>query len=192
MLGGSALAEPSPLEHLTIFLTGAFTNTDQVRGDQNFRDTTLHIVPIWTDRADGPWLYFEQALTDAPEHPFRQSIYQLVARTDGALEVCTFEIPDPIAATGAWKDPSRLARLAAASLTPREGCTLILRLQPDGSFKGGTEGKGCSNDLRGASYSSTETIVTDQQQIMWARGYNAAGTQVWGSIHGGYIFKKAG
>ena len=190
MLGRPALAESSALEHLTIFLTGTFSNTDQARGDQNFRDTTLHIVPLWTDRADGPWFYFEQALTDAPEHPYRQSIYQLVARTDGALELRTFEIPDPIAATGAWKDPALLTRLATASPTPREGCTLILRLQPDGSFKGGTEGKGCSNGLRGASYSSTETIITDRQLITWERGYNAAGTQVWGSIHGGYIFKK--
>lgn len=189
---GRVLAEPSALEHLAIFLTGTFSNSDQARGDQNFRDTRLHAAPIWTDRSDGPWLYSEQALSDAPEHPYRQSIYQLVARADGALEVRLFELPDPIAATGAWKDSTRLARLTAASLTPREGCTLILRLQPDGSFKGGTEGKGCSNDLRGASYSSTETTITYQQLITWERGYNAGGTQVWGSIHGGYIFKKAG
>jgi hypothetical protein len=187
---GRALAEPSALEHLTIFLTGTFASTAQARGDQNFRDATLHIAPIWTDRTDGPWLYFEQALTDAPEHPYRQSIYQLVIRADGALEVRTFELPDPIAATGAWKDPTLLTHLNAANLVTREGCTLILRLQPDGSFKGGTEGKGCSNVLRGASYSTAEITVTPQQLMTWERGYNTAGTQVWGSIHGGYVFKK--
>ena len=188
---GRMLAEPSALDHLTIFLTGAFSSTDQARGDQNFRDATLHIAPIWTDRTDGPWLYLEQALTDAPAHPYRQSIYQLVARPDGALEVRIFELPDPIAATGAWKDPTLLAPLTAGNLVSREGCTLILRLQPDGSFKGGTEGKGCSNTVRGASYSTTETTVTFQQLITWERGYNAAGAQVWGSVHGGYVFKKA-
>jgi len=190
LLTGRMLAEPSALEHLSVFLTGTFSNTDQARGDQNFRDAMLHITPIWTDRTDGPWLYLEQALTDAPEHPYRQSIYQLAARADGALEVRIFELPDPVAATGSWKDPALLARLTPASLTPREGCVLILRLGPNGSFKGGTEGKGCSNTLRGASYSTTETTITYQQLITWERGYNAAGTQVWGSVHGGYEFKK--
>lgn len=188
---GRALAEPSVLEHLTVFLTGTFSNADQARGDQNFRDNTLHIAPIWTERPDGPWLYFEQALSDAPEHPYRQYIYQLVTRGGDALEVRVFDLPDPITATGAWKDPARLARLTPASLSVREGCNLILRLQSDGSFKGGTEGKGCANTLRGASYSIAETTLSNLQLITWERGYNAAGVQVWGSIHGGYVFKKA-
>lgn len=191
LLNGRGLAEPSAPEHLATFLSGTFSNTDQARGDQNFRDATLHIAPIWTDRTDGPWLYFEQALTDAPAHPYRQFIYQLAARPDDALEVRIFELPDPIAATGAWKDPTLLAHLTAANLVTRDGCTLILRPQPDGSLKGGTEGKGCSNAVRGATYGTTETSVTSQQLIMWERGYNAAGAQVWGSIHGGYVFKKA-
>src|SRR5260221_1423543 len=109
LLTGRALAEPSALEHLTVFLTGTFSNTDQARGDQNFRDTTLHVAPIWRDRTDGPWLYSEQALTDGLEHPYRQYIYQLATRADNALEVRIFELPDPIAATGAWKDSVRLA-----------------------------------------------------------------------------------
>jgi len=191
LLSGPAQAEPSTPEHLATLLTGTFSNAAQARGDQNFRDTTLHVAPIWTDRSDGPWLYTEQALSDALDHPYRQAVYQLVVRTDGAIEVRSFELPDAIAATGAWKDPTRLAQLTTANLISRDGCTLILRPQPDGAFKGGTEGTGCSNDLRGASYSATEMRVTDQLLITWERGYNAAGTQVWGSIHGGYVFKKA-
>ncbi len=188
---GRAPAEPSALEHLAVFLTGTFSNADQARGDHNFRDATLHIAPIWIDRTDGPWLYSEQALTDALDHPYRQYIYQLVPLADNAPEIRIFELPDPIAATGAWKDPGRFARLTPANLSPQESCTMILHLQPDASFKGGTGGKGCPNTLRGASYSTTEITITHRQLIMWERGYNAAGTQVWGSIHGGYIFKKA-
>ena len=184
------LAEPSSLEHLAVFLTGSFSSADQARGDKNFRAATLHITPIWTDRSDGPWLYLEQALADAPAHPYRQLVYQLASRADDTLTVHVFELPDPIAATGAWKDSSLLSKLAPANLVPREGCTLVLRLQPGGTFKGGTEGTGCASTLRGASYSTVETVISNLQIVTWERGYNAAGTQVWGSIHGGYVFKR--
>lgn len=184
------LAEPSTLEHLVVFLTGSFLSADQARGDQNFRAATLHITPIWTERSDGPWLYLEQALADAPAHPYRQLIYQLATRSDHALEARIFELSDPVAATGAWKDPALLAKLTPASLAPREGCTLVLHLQPGGTFKGGTEGTGCASSLRGASYRTIETVISNLQIVTWERGYNAAGTQVWGSIHGGYVFKR--
>ena len=191
LLASSGLAEPSTLEHLTVFLTGSFSNADQARGDQNFRATTLHITPIWTDRSDGPWLYLEQALADAPAHPYRQLIYQLATRPDHTLEARIFDLTEPVAATGAWKDPALLAKLTPANLVPREGCALILRLQPGGTFKGGTEGTDCASTLRGASYSTIETVISNLQIVTWERGYNAAGTQVWGSIHGGYVFKRA-
>jgi CpeT protein len=183
-------AEPSTLEHLTVFLTGTFSNADQARGDQNFRSTTLHIAPVLTNRTDGPWLYVEQALADAPAHPFRQMVYQLASRPDASLEVRVFDLPDPIAATGAWKDPVLLEKLLPANLSPRPGCELVFRLQPGGVFKGGTEGIGCTSSLRGASYSTVEATVSNLEIMFWERGYNTGGAQVWGSIHGGYVFKR--
>lgn len=187
---GLSAVESSALDRLAACLSGTFSSADQARGDQNFRDVTLHVVPLWVGRSDGPWLYAEQALTDAPDHPYRQRIYQLAARTDGALECRVFELPDPIAATGAWKDPARLTMLDPAGLTTHVGCTLILRALTDGSFKGGTAGKDCANTLRGASYATTETTVSPRETMTWERGYNASDTQVWGSIHGGYIFRR--
>lgn len=184
------LTEPSTIEHLAIFLTGSFSSADQARGDQNFRAATLHITPIWPDRADGPWLYLEQALVDAPAHPYRQLVYQLARRPDDTLTVIVFELPDPIAATGAWKDSSLFSKLSPANLLPREGCALVLRLQPGGTFQGGTEGTGCLSGLRGASYSIVEAVISNLQIVTWERGYNAAGAQVWGSIHGGYVFRR--
>jgi len=183
--------EPTALERLTASLAGVFSNTYQARGDDNFRDVALHVAPIWTDRTDGPWLYAEQALSAAPDHPYRQRIYHLAARPDGTLEVRLFEMPDPIAVTGAWKDPSLLTKLTPSALTSPEGCILVLQVQSDGSFKGGTVGKGYANTQRGASYATTVITVTAKETVIWERGYNAAGTQVWGSIHGGYEFKKS-
>ena len=190
LLTGRAVAEPTLLERLITGMTGNYSNTDQARGDQNFHDVALHIVRIWPDRTDGPWLYLEQALTDAPEHPYRQRVYQLAAQAGGSFESRVFELTDPIGLTGAWKEPARFAKLDPSSLTPCAGCTVILHAQPDGSFKGGTEGNSCASTLRGASYATAETTVGNQQIITWERGYNASGVQVWGSIHGGFIFKK--
>ena len=54
---------------------------------------------------DGPWLYVEQSLTDAPDHPYKQHIYQLAARADGALGVRILDLPDSIAVTGTLENP---------------------------------------------------------------------------------------
>ncbi len=190
LLTGRAIAEPSALEHVSVFMTGTFSNADQARGDRNFRHVTLQIAPVWTDRTDGPWLYLEQALVEAPTHPYRQIVYQLVARANNEVEIRPFELRDPLAATGAWRDPALLAKFSPVDLISRTGCASILRLQPNSTFQGGTEGKGCASDLRGATYSTTELTITSQQLTTWERGYNSAGTQVWGSIHGGTLFKK--
>lgn len=191
LLGSRLLAaEPTAVERLASFMTGTFTSAQQARGDQNFRDVTLHVALLWPDRPDGPWLYAEQALTDAPDHPYRQRIFQLSPRADDAVVCRIFDLPDPIAATGAWKDPARLAKLSPTALTPHDGCSLILRPQPDGSFKGGTEGKACLGPVPGIAYATNETTVSAKETITWERGYNASGTQIWGSLHGGYIFRR--
>ncbi|HEX7632530.1 MAG TPA: chromophore lyase CpcT/CpeT [Lacunisphaera sp.] len=185
-----ARSEPTALEHLTVFLTGTFSNAAQARGDQNFRKVTLHVAPIWPGRSDGPWLYAEQALADAPSHPYRQVVYQLVNRSDDTVEIRQFDLSDPVAATELWQEPARADKWTTANLVPRSGCSLILHLQPGGFFKGGTEGQGCASPLRGVSYTTIEATVSNLEIALWERGYNDSGIQVWGSAHGGNIFKR--
>lgn len=189
-LSPGALAQSTDLERLAACLTGFFTTAEQASRDPNFRDVTLHVARIWRDRTDGPWLYVEQALAIAPDHPYRQRVYQLAASTDGVFESRVFELPDPVAATFAWKNPGLLSKLGPTELIPRSGCTVYLRAQPDGSFKGGTEGHGCQSVMRGASYATSEATITEKQTISWDRGYNSSGTQVWGSTDGGYVFQR--
>ncbi|MDB6166067.1 MAG: cpcT1 [Lacunisphaera sp.] len=190
LIAGHGVAADSPLDHLAACLTGAFHNTAQSRGDQNFPEVELHIAPIWTDRTDGRWFYLEQSLAGAPEHPYKQLVYQLTARPDGAIELRVFDPPNPLAATGAWKNPSFWLPLAPGSLSVHEGCIAILRARPDGSFQGATEGKGCASTVRGVSYATMEFTVSEKELVTWERGYNASGAQVWGSLHGGYEFRK--
>lgn len=185
-----AVADDTPLGRLAGFLTGSFSSADQAYVDKSYRNATLRCVRIWTHRTDGPWFYAEQALFNAPEQPYRQVVYQLVPAPDGAIELHPFSLPNPIAQTGAWRDPLSFNKLAPADLSAREGCTVTLRPEPDGSFKGSTAGRGCFSDLNGATYATAEMIFTKDTFTSWDRGYNAAGRQVWGPLNGGYLFKR--
>lgn len=120
LLANPARSAPSASVQLAAAMTGTFSTTEQARGDQNFRNLTMHATPIWTDRMDGPWLYVEQALSDAPEHPHRQHIYQLIALTESSLELHVFDLPEPIAVTGAWKNPLHLGKLTAVDLSTHQ------------------------------------------------------------------------
>lgn len=194
MLGRlSAAAPTSPaddLNRLANALTGSFSNAEQSRGDKAFQFVVLHAVRIWPARSDGPWLYVEQAMADAPGMPYRQRVYQLAVGADGTLESRVYALVDPVAATGAWQKPMPLAELTPAALSARDGCTVFLRALPDGSFVGGTRGNGCASDLRGASHATSEVTISADDLITWDRGYNAVGRQVWGSTRGGYRFKR--
>jgi hypothetical protein len=190
LVAGLRANEPAAIDRLAQSLTGTFRNADQARGDQNFRSAVLHSAQMWPARTDGPWLYVEQALADAPDHPYRQMVYLLRQKTDRILAITVFDLRDPIGATGGWRDASRLTKLTPEQLSERKGCDILLEVQADGTFKGATEGTGCVSTLLGAAYSTMQMWVSPVQIITWERGYNAVGVQVWGSIHGGYEFKR--
>jgi len=174
------------------WLAGAYSCTAQTAATGDVRKLTMHAAPIWPERTDGPWLYVEQALAELPDSPYRQQALQLVARADGAIECRVFALADPVKMTGAWREPARFSALSPADLKPRAGCTIILRLQPDGTFAGSTEGQGCASELRGADYATTDMRITEREITLWERGFTAHGAQVWGPTQGGYIFKKTG
>jgi hypothetical protein len=183
-------ATADDLNRLANALTGTFSNAEQARNEKSFQSVVLHAVRIWPARSDGPWIYVEQAMADAPQMPYRQRVYQLALGPDGTLESRVFTLADPVAATGAWQKLLPLAEITPAALSARDGCTVFLRAMPDGSFVGGTKGNGCASDLRGASYATSEANISADELVTWDRGYNAAGRQVWGSTRGGYHFKR--
>ncbi len=186
-----AIAETHPsVDRLASLLTGVFSSAEQAIAERGYRHVVLHVVPVWTQRTDGPWLYVEQALAEAIDQPYRQRIYQLARSDDGTLESRVFTLADPITATGAWRQPNPLATVSPADLTHRDGCTVFLTEQADGTFHGRTQGNGCASELRGASYATSEVVLYPNRMISWDRGFNAAGVQVWGASAGGYIFKR--
>lgn len=172
-------------------MAGAFDSKAQAMQDSaNYYEIHLHMKPIWENRKDGFWLYVEQAMVSALEKPYRQRIYHVFLSGDSAIISEVYELQKPLRFAGAWRDENMLSSLTTDSLISRTGCAIILKKNPDGSFSGKTGDRSCPSSLRGASYASSEVILTEKQMISWDRGFDASGKQVWGAEKGGYIFVK--
>lgn len=177
---------------LAQWLTGSFNSAEQhVAQPGDFRDIRLHVVRIWPDRLDGPWLYGEQAAADQLEKPDDQRVYRLVSLPTGSVECAVYELPgDPLRFAGAWRTPERFADLTPEALVHREGCSMMLRRVTDDTFVGGTSGTSCKSSLSGATYMTMDASLTAGKFVSWNRGYDASDQQVWGATKGGYVFKR--
>jgi hypothetical protein len=191
---GNAQAGPSAprdLDDVCRLLSGVFSSEAQARRDTSFFDIRLRMAPIWTARADGRWLYVEQATAAAQARPYRQRVYRVTGPdAGGALRSEVFALPGPRRFAGAWRREEPLRELTPDSLLAREGCAVVLRRAADGTFAGGTEGHGCASDLRGAAHATSEVTVGPGGLVSWDRGFAADGTQAWGATQGGYVFAR--
>lgn len=187
----AAMADPG-VDRLTALMVGDFSSAEQAKMDPDYRPITLHTRRIWAERTDGVWLYVEQALATAADKPYRQRVYHLTG--DGGVSVRSdvYTLPgEALSFAGAWREPGKLWGVTPERLTPRDGCSITLRVLPDGTFQGGTSGTGCGSDLRGASYATSEAHIFGDRMVTWDRGFDAQAKQVWGAEKGGYIFVKA-
>ncbi|MCP4581222.1 MAG: hypothetical protein GY839_06360 [candidate division Zixibacteria bacterium] len=184
---------PSPsadLQRLANWMTGSFSSQEQAAVDSNFIDIRLQMMPIWTERTDGFWLYVEQAVADRLEKPYRQRVYHLTQPTDTTFESAVYTVDEPLRFAGGWDKQGFLASMTPDSLTAREGCSIYLKKDGDSAFTGSTVDRNCQSELRGASYAVSEVKITETQVYSWDRGYDADAKQVWGAETGGYVFKK--
>jgi len=186
---GSGENKTQDLDDLTAWMAGTFSSAVQAAEDPDFFAVDLHVAPIWSDRSDGRWLYLEQAVSDEPHRPYRQRVYRVVELVPGLFEIQVFTLPDPAAVIGAWLADDPLADLAPDDLGARDGCEILLRRRGDG-FIGSTLASLCSSTLRGASYATSEVIVTPDGIVSWDRGFAADGSQIWGAVKGGYVFDR--
>lgn len=177
------------LEILTSWMTGSFSSAVQAAEDPDFFDVSLHMATIWRDREDGHWLYVEQAMRDYPDRPYRQRVYCLRELARDLFESRVFTLPDPTAVVGSWRDEDPLAELGPDDLELREGCSILMRRRGE-TFVGSTLATLCGSSLRGASYATSEVVVTPDGIVSWDRGFSADGLQVWGSSKGGYVFDR--
>jgi len=190
LLAPVAVAADSELEQLSQWMTGAFSSEAQSLEDPEFRHIVLHMARIWPDRQDGVWLYVEQAVAESADQPYRQRVYYLRRVGEDLFGSSVYTFDEPLARAGAWQLESPLADLGPADLTERDGCTIYLVRRADGAFEGSTLGRLCTSNLGGATWASSEVVITTEGMVSWDRGWNDAGAQVWGAEKAGYRFDR--
>ncbi|MBX2947126.1 MAG: chromophore lyase CpcT/CpeT [Cyclobacteriaceae bacterium] len=174
------------LTELHSWMVGQFSSAEQAQRDSNFFDIRLGVYPIWKERTDGYWLYVEQASASSLDKPYRQRIYQLTL-TNRGIESIIYTFDNPLEFAG---QPHKVEALQRDKLTTRQGCEVVLKRKDKKTFVGGTVGKNCGSELRGASYATSEAVISSEGMTTLDMGFNANDEQVWGSTHGGYQFRK--
>ena len=178
------------LDLLVDYMVGDFSSQAQSQRDSDFYDIRLHIRPIWKDDKANHWLYVEQATAAAESKPYRQRVYKVENDGTDGFKSIVYTLPEPANWAGKFKTPEAFDRLKPADLSLREGCTVFLKKQKDGSFVGATQGIGCESTLRGATYASSKVTITKTELRSWDQGFNEKGEQVWGATKSGYEFVK--
>jgi hypothetical protein len=197
-VNGGPLLPPPPaptaaVDDAAAWLQGSYSSAAQAADDSAYFDVRLHVVRVWPDRTDGPWLYVEQAMAATPETPYRQRIYHVVDAPGGAAQCIVFELPgDPLSFAGAWAEPARMNAMDPTLLEPRVGCSVTLRRTGAQELSGATEGDGCGSTRDGAAWSSSTVTLTPGMLLTWDRGFDRDGRQVWGAVKGPYRFMKEG
>ncbi len=197
-LGGCARSDRQNISEVRSNLVGSFDSSAQAAAEPEYFTITLHTAEVWPQRADGPWIYVEQAMAGMADKPYRQRVYRLSALpgSEDRVKSEVFELPgtmDEVVKNyaGAWKLPEPLKGLTPDKLVAREGCAITLtRDEKSGSWIGSTAGDSCKSTLRGASYATSEVTMTKTMLQSWDRGFDASGKQVWGAVKGPYIFLK--
>lgn len=192
--GSTKYCEASPAgvdtSKLAEWMTGSFSSAAQsVDQPEDYFDIRLYMVPIWTDRADGPWLYVEQAAATNLARPYRQRVYHLVG-TDLGVRSEVYTLPgDALKYAGFHATPEGFSAFGPDELTLRHGCSIQLVDQGD-TYTGATLGNGCASTLGGAAYATSEVSIAPEVITSWDRGFDSEGKQAWGAVKGPYIFLK--
>jgi hypothetical protein len=178
------------LEELARWMTGSFSSAAQSQADADFLHIVLHMARIWSEREDGVWLYVEQAVAETADRPYRQRVYRVRRVGEDLFASTVFSFPDPESRAGEWRGASPLADLDPTDLKERDGCTIFMKRRADGAFEGSTLGRLCTSQLRGATWASSEVVITASSLVSWDRGWDDSGSQIWGAEKGGYRFDR--
>ena len=179
-------------------MTGTFSSSAQAVKDTNFYNISLKMQEL-SSSENGFWLYVEQAVANSLDKPYRQRLYHVYKNNDTSVASMIYEFKEPKQFIGGNENANAQMELLAIvakgdvdknpNVILRDGCTMFLKKSGQ-KFWGSTNGNGCTSSLRGASYATSEAVITKDGLVTLDRGYDANGKQVWGSQFGGYQFMR--
>jgi CpeT protein len=179
------------LFELKKLMTGQFSTERHSKEDTTYFHIHLCMHPIWEEREDGYWLYVEQAAYTSLSNPYRQRVYHLYLSEDSnSLISRVYEIKDPSSFTGGCTNIALLADLQHQILVDRPGCELFLTRTDESTFKGSTRQGACLSSWRGASWVSSDVVISPEGLTSWDRGWDIENNLMWGPQGGGYRFDK--
>ncbi len=177
------------LEQVAYAMAGSYSSAEQAKADSSYQELELEILRIWHKRKDGAWLYVEQATAGSKEKPDHQQIYHVAQVNDSTFTWDILNIRNAQDFRGAYAETARLLSLSLDSLERQDGCTVTLHKRGQ-LYVGSTKDRECSSSQGGASYTSSEVVLTNERLVIWERGWNAEGKKVWGGEVGGYVHLK--
>ncbi len=174
---------------LANWMSGTFNSYRQAQQDTDYYNINLRMLPIWEDRTDGKWLYVEQAIASMQDRPYRQRVYHIQKTDKYSIESVVYRLDSQARFIQAHADHPLFEKINPDSLKIREGCKIVMTKSAKG-YVGSTVEKECASNLRGASYATSEVVITENAILSWDRGYDAQDEQVWGAVKSGYLFEK--
>jgi hypothetical protein len=168
-------------------LSGVFDSSTQAATNPSYYDVSLTACEVDAGGLGEHVLYVEQAITSSLNAPYRQRLY--VLSQDGDTYISTiYTLADEMNAVGLCGEDT-LRVYTPQDVTLRQGCEVTMTWDGE-NFDGESGVDTCGSDLNGATYATSEVVVTEDRIESWDRGYDASGNQVWGATAGAYIFDR--
>ena len=178
------------LNDLKNLMAGSFSSELQAKNDSDFYDIHLNMKPIWESSKDGFWLYVEQAIVTSLDKPYRQRLYHVSLLNDTTIVSKVYEMKSPLRFAGAYKNTDLIKSLTVDSVEAREGCGILLHKRANQTYAGSTNKQDCLSTMRGASYATSEVVISNGLLVSWDRGWDTTNKQMWGAVKSGYQFVK--
>lgn len=194
-------AQDRELRKLGAWMAGSFDTFAQVDADEEadakYRHirALLHVVPVEiAELKNGLAFYVENQQAEARTKPYRQRVYFLARdAAGGKITLRIYKIDKPEDLINAHKKPDVLKNLTFSRLSQEAGCDLAYEPAGKNLFKGKIiDAKACKSNLRGATYTYSESEISPTRWTNLDQGFDDAGAHKWGPPPGtvGHIFVK--
>lgn len=182
-----------PFSLLREWMSGSFSSELQSQSDSDFFHILLRMEPVqhWNTDPSVYYLYVEQAVASSASKPYRQRIYRVVQENPDDFTSYIYQLPSPGRFVGLNGSDPLFGRITPDSLELKQGCEVSLHFDRSRRiFSGQTGNRTCPSERQGASWATSEVVLSHEEMISWDRGWNAEGKQVWGAVKGGYRFVR--